>query len=229
MSSKPWFAWYPSDFAAKTGHLSLCEKGAYYMLLDHYYSTGKPLPNDMERLCRITRASSETEVTAVKAVTSEFFYPNGDGSLHNKRADKELIRQKDFIEEQSRKGKLSAMARWGKKPVTEITEALPDCNLPQPQPYITTTTIPTATENQTKSKTKPRQTKKTSLPEHLEKLEPSPRLRAYFDKHGEKQWKAHLVYFVGYAKANGKQYADWDQAVINAVRDDWAGVRKVIQ
>jgi glutamate-1-semialdehyde aminotransferase len=25
---------------------------------------------------------------------------------------------------------------------------------------------------------------------------------------------------------NGKQYADWEQAFQNAIRDDWAGIRK---
>jgi Helix-turn-helix domain len=35
----------------------------------------------------------------------------------------------------------------------------------------------------------------------------------------------HLEFFVGYALANGKRYADWDQAFKNAIRDDWSKVR----
>lgn len=36
---------------------------------------------------------------------------------------------------------------------------------------------------------------------------------------------AHLEHFIGYAKARGALYADWDAAFENAIRDDWAGLR----
>lgn len=35
----------------------------------------------------------------------------------------------------------------------------------------------------------------------------------------------HLEYFRGKAKANGYAYADWDEAFMGAVRDDWAKLR----
>jgi hypothetical protein len=35
-----------------------------------------------------------------------------------------------------------------------------------------------------------------------------------------------LAHFVGYVKANGKTYADWDQALMNAIRGDWAKLRE---
>lgn len=56
----------------------------------------------------------------------------------------------------------------------------------------------------------------------------NPAMQAWLDKRGETQTKAHLIHFVGYVKANGKQYVDWDQAFQNAIRDDWAGVRKAM-
>lgn len=239
MSSKPWIAWYPADYSAKTGHLTFEEDSAYRRLLDHCYSSGKALPNDDARLLRIAKAHADTEITAVMAVKNEFFVLGSDGLLHNKRVDKELVRQKDFIEEQARKGRLSAQARWGNRnnrgvteDITEaVTEFQPNGNLPQLQPHshITATSTVTENQNQEKSKTKPRlngKARKTSLPAHLEALQPSDRLKAWCEKNDERQIKAHLVYFVGYVKANGKQYVDWDQAVINAVRDDWAGIRK---
>ena len=37
---------------------------------------------------------------------------------------------------------------------------------------------------------------------------------------------AHLEHFVGTVKASGKRYADWDQALMNYIRNDWGDVRK---
>jgi hypothetical protein len=38
--------------------------------------------------------------------------------------------------------------------------------------------------------------------------------------------QAHFDHFVGYAKASGKRYADWDAALKNSIRADWGGIRK---
>lgn len=45
---------------------------------------------------------------------------------------------------------------------------------------------------------------------------------AWCAERGIQNVEKHLEYFVGYAKANGKKYVDWDQAFMNAIRDDWA-------
>jgi hypothetical protein len=37
---------------------------------------------------------------------------------------------------------------------------------------------------------------------------------------------AHLEHFIGCAKARDYRYADWDQAFMNAIRDDWAKLRQ---
>lgn len=39
------------------------------------------------------------------------------------------------------------------------------------------------------------------------------------------QLDEHLEYFLGYAKASGRKYVDWDQAFMNAIRGNWAKVR----
>lgn len=99
---------YMGDFARKTGHLSLTERGAYDALLDHYYSTMRPLPSDLAALCRIAGAHGDAEVEAVRKVVAEFFPKNGDGSLHNKRADEEITRW----ESQASVNRRAAAARW---------------------------------------------------------------------------------------------------------------------
>lgn len=50
----------------------------------------------------------------------------------------------------------------------------------------------------------------------------SERVQAWAKENNHAQLEAHLSHFVGYARANGKTYADWDQAFMNAIRDNWA-------
>jgi len=54
----------------------------------------------------------------------------------------------------------------------------------------------------------------------------TPELQAWANEHGYGDLAAHLDHFRDKATANGYQYADWMAAFRNAVRDDWAGLRK---
>ncbi len=107
--SRHWFPHYPGDYIRSTGHLSLVEDGAYRRLLDHYYSTEKPLSTDLSQLHRICRAVSAEEQAAVDTVIQQFFVISG-GFYHNKRADRELVR----AECKSNKSRAAAKARWEK-------------------------------------------------------------------------------------------------------------------
>lgn len=74
------------DIQAKTGHLSPAEMGAYDRLLDHYYSTEKPLP-DLDRCYSIVRAIKKDDQAAVRKVLNEFFSLGEDGNFFQKTAD----------------------------------------------------------------------------------------------------------------------------------------------
>jgi uncharacterized protein YdaU (DUF1376 family) len=91
-----------------TAHLTLAEHGAYSVMLDHYYATGKPLPADVDALIRLCRAYDDTEKKAVATIADAFFAVNGDGLRHNRRADKELER----CGEVSVKRRDAAAKRW---------------------------------------------------------------------------------------------------------------------
>ena len=91
-----------------TAHLTLAEHGVYALLLDHYYSTGGPLPDSMDALIRICRAYEDAEKRAVESVAGQYFPVNGDGKRHNKRADDELVKASD----KSEKARRSAAVRW---------------------------------------------------------------------------------------------------------------------
>ena len=95
------------DYAKDTKHLSLAEHGAYTLLLDYYYSTERPIPD--ERCERIANAYADAERTAVRNVLREFFIETPDGWT-NARAD-EVISE---FYGKSLKAKESAKARWEK-------------------------------------------------------------------------------------------------------------------
>ncbi len=47
------------EYARETKHLSLQEHGIYFLLLDHYYTTEKPIPADKTHTYRIAYARTK--------------------------------------------------------------------------------------------------------------------------------------------------------------------------
>ncbi|SDR18658.1 Helix-turn-helix domain-containing protein [Paraburkholderia fungorum] len=64
---------------------------------------------------------------------------------------------------------------------------------------------------------------KTSIPEDFAVSE---RVAAWAAEHGHKQIEVHLASFIGKCKAKGYVYASWDDAFMEAIRADWAGLAK---
>jgi uncharacterized protein YdaU (DUF1376 family) len=95
-----------------TSHLSLAEHGAYTVLLDHYYATGKPLPNDDMAIARICRSICQDDAKAVASVLAQFFPVNGDGFRHNTRADTEILKEKSISEKRADAGRRGAQGKW---------------------------------------------------------------------------------------------------------------------
>ncbi len=100
---------YIGDFQRDTGHLSLTERGAYLALIHHYYATEKPLPNNIDALCRIAGAVSPIERKAVK-VAIGFFEPVDSGLMHS-RIEAEIHK----AGEQSNTNRDIALAREAKR------------------------------------------------------------------------------------------------------------------
>jgi uncharacterized protein YdaU (DUF1376 family) len=72
--SLPYFPMYPSDYEAKTSHLTIAEDGAYFRLLRLCWMTaGCSLPDDEAWIMRRARAFSDDERQAIKAILDEFF------------------------------------------------------------------------------------------------------------------------------------------------------------
>jgi len=124
--SSPWYARYPGDYLRDTAHLSLIEHGAYGLLLDHYYSTGSPLPSRKEALYRVCKAFTDAERAAVDSVLGQFFKLRTEG-YRNARADREIAIRREHNRKLSEAGRRGGQARL--KPGFK-----PGLSKPQPQP-----------------------------------------------------------------------------------------------
>lgn len=79
------------DYLRDTEDLSIAQHGAYLRLMLWYYSTAKPIPNDLDRIHRRIGAASREEKASVEFVLSEFFQLS-NGKWFHKRIEEELAR-----------------------------------------------------------------------------------------------------------------------------------------
>ena len=115
-----WMPIYWGDYLRDTGHLVTVEHGAYMLLIGHYWTSGKPLPDDDKRLSKITRLDLD-EWLEIRPTISEFFEVR-NGEWFHKRISHELIEAIKWREAASEKGRKGAYARWHKKDDPEIEE-----------------------------------------------------------------------------------------------------------
>jgi uncharacterized protein YdaU (DUF1376 family) len=127
-----WTAFYWRDYIADTGHLSLAQHGAYILLMAHYYSTGKPLPADLNQLGRICRCLKHDDSQAVTEVLAQFFVRDSDTYRH-KRIDQELAKHEQVASKYAARAKKAAAGRWPGN-ASSIPQALLEDTQPQPQP-----------------------------------------------------------------------------------------------
>jgi len=110
----PWFRMWQYDFEQATTHLSAGEMGMYTRLLLRYYATGGALDNDPRKLQAIAGVRTDEEKKTVDKIVAEFFQLNGDGRLHQKRADRELEERAKERDSLRRRGREGAAARRAK-------------------------------------------------------------------------------------------------------------------
>src|SRR5690242_10703802 len=76
------------DWVKDTAHLSMMEHGAYNLLVDRYYGSEQPIPN--EDRYRHGRAKTDEERAAVDFVLREFFRLDDDGMWRKGRIEEEI-------------------------------------------------------------------------------------------------------------------------------------------
>lgn len=82
-----YYQFHIADWALHTSHLTLEEEGVYRRLLDHYYDTESPIPEETQPVIRRLRLRGYEEIVGL--ILEEFFTLEADG-WHNRRADKEI-------------------------------------------------------------------------------------------------------------------------------------------
>lgn len=114
------------DYMKHTLHLTFEEDLAYRRLLDMYYDTEAPIPNNIPLVSRRLRMGSEV----VESVLKEFFEFSEEG-YKNYRADGEIADYHKFLEKQKANGRLGGRPKKGKKPTAnpDLTQSKPKKSL----------------------------------------------------------------------------------------------------
>lgn len=107
--SRAWMPMYWADYVADTRHLSRDEHGGYMLLIAHYWHTGS-LPDDDDRLARITLCQSQCEWQRLKLVLQPFF----DDGWRHKRIDAELSKSAEAYKKRQLASEKGHAARYGK-------------------------------------------------------------------------------------------------------------------
>ncbi len=190
------------DITQATFGLSLAEFGCYDRLLDAYYSNESPLPLDPSERYRLAGAHTKADRTIVDYVVGRFFVLGVDG-WHNKRADEEIAHYRERSESASQ----SAKARWCERNANAM---------------------PTHTERNANQNQEPITIKTKAKAPALTRCPPefgiSERVKTWAAEKGHTNLTAHLDKFMSYVKTKQPKYADWDEALMACIRDDWAKV-----
>lgn len=112
----------------------------------------------------------------------------------------------------------STHARDGWHPCAETASTHASLTIIEPSIDVRNTSVVPA-----KEKSSRKQACKKSVPEDFGISEG---VRKWAKQHGFDFLDQRLEHFVGYARANGKKYVDWDAAFMNAIRDDWAKLNR---
>jgi uncharacterized protein YdaU (DUF1376 family) len=121
---------YISDYTRKTVHLSLYEHGAYFLLLQHYYSIENASELTQKIALSVCRVRTKKETQTVIRVLDEFFPIGADGKRHNDRADQELAVYLKRVEFNRSVGKLGGRPPKNNNPdgFQNITQTVPENN-----------------------------------------------------------------------------------------------------
>ena len=143
--SLPYFPMYPSDFEAKTSHLTLAEDGAYNRLLRIMWMTsGCTIPDDDAWIMRRLRCDKDTFDTVVRIVIDEYF-DSENGRLSNAKLSEIYTTTNEAHERRvsagSKGGKAKAL-RNNDKGSSKAKAKLKQPE-PEPEPYKKDTKVST--------------------------------------------------------------------------------------
>ncbi len=109
------------DYQKDTAWCSMLEDCAYRRLMDYYYATEKPLPNDPKKLHNICKATTPAEKKAVDSVVGHFFIAT-ETALTNNRCDQIIADYHALAEKNQANGKRGGRP---KKKTQSVTQTKP--------------------------------------------------------------------------------------------------------
>ena len=223
------------DFDRATRHLTRIERSVYRDLIDLYYDTEEPLTLDLQALCRRIIARSNEESTAVEQVLNEFFTETPTGWFHA-RCDDEILAYQANTSQKAQAGKASAAAKALRKQQAMNGNLTP---VERPLNSVATADNGASTNHQPSTiNHQPKNTPPVGVAPIPKKAKPKttglPEDFGISD--GVREWAAsnrfgrldeHLEAFRRKATAKAYTYASWDDAFMEAIREDWAKLRTV--
>jgi uncharacterized protein YdaU (DUF1376 family) len=132
--SLPYFPMYPSDFEAKTSHLTIAEDGAYNRLLRICWMTpGCTMPADEAWIMRRARAVTDDDRAAVLAVLAEFFTVS-NGRYSNAKMMRIFNETSEAHEKRKSAGSKGGMAKAANSKDNPSSNATAMLKQPEPEP-----------------------------------------------------------------------------------------------
>ncbi len=137
--TSPAFQFYTADFLSHHAVAQMTNEqiGAYVLLLCHAWNIPDGLPTNLSALARLARATPSRFESTIWPVIQERFCLNSAGRFYNNRLEEERTKQREYREQQSRAGKISAQRKADRKstplqhrsndvPTEGVTERQPD-------------------------------------------------------------------------------------------------------
>jgi uncharacterized protein YdaU (DUF1376 family) len=127
---------YPSDFEAKTSHLTIAEDGAYNRLLRICWMTpGCTMPADEAWIMRRARAHTDEDKEIIRLMLSEFF-DLSDGRYSNAKQMQIFAETNAAHERRKNAGSKGGKAKALKTKKTEPSNAVALTKQPEPEPEL---------------------------------------------------------------------------------------------
>jgi uncharacterized protein YdaU (DUF1376 family) len=125
---------FPSDFEAKTSHLTLAEDGAYNRLLRICWMTpGCTIPADEAWIMRRVRAHTEADKEAVRAILAEYF-TDENGRYSNAKLSRIWREANEAHEKRKNAGSKGGKAKALKTNNSASSNAVAKPKQPEPEP-----------------------------------------------------------------------------------------------
>ena len=116
-----YYSFHVSDYIHDTAHLSLYEDLAFRRLLDLYYTSEKPIPNQTHEVSRRIRMSAQ--INAVQTVLEEFFmFDMEKNCWYHKRCDETIAAYQAKAERNRAVGKLGGRPKSNPDAIPQETQ-----------------------------------------------------------------------------------------------------------